>query len=74
MTAAPVMAVVAARSPHARLRPVAATIDGGFWAERRLNRERSLVDGERRLEDAGALENLRVAAGRSRGARVLVEA
>jgi DUF1680 family protein len=60
--------VLAARSPHARLRPVEATIDGGFWAERRrLNRERLLVDGARRLEEAGALQNLRVAAGRSRG-------
>jgi uncharacterized protein len=56
------------RSPHARLRPVEATIDGGFWADRRrLNRERLQPDGARRLEEAGALHNLRVAAGREEG-------
>src|SRR3954470_246698 len=49
------------RSPRARLRPLAgARIDGGFWADRRrLNRERLLVDGEHRLEEAGNFENLR---------------
>src|SRR3954462_8766330 len=55
------------RSPHARLRPLdGARIDGGFWAARqRLNRERLLPDGERRLEEAGNFDNLRAAAGRS---------
>ena len=57
------------RSPHALLRPLEGRIEGGFWAERqRLNRERLLLDGEHRLEEAGNFENLRVAAGRSRTA------
>jgi DUF1680 family protein len=45
-------------------RRFAATIDGGLWAERRrLNREVLLVEGARKLEDAGNFHNLRVAAG-----------
>jgi DUF1680 family protein len=55
-------------SPHARLQPLAATIDGGLWAERRrLNREVLLVEGARKLEEAGNFHNLRVAAGQEEG-------
>jgi DUF1680 family protein len=55
-------------SPHARLQPLAATIDGGLWAERRrLNREVLLVEGARKLEEAGNFHNLRVAAGEEDG-------
>src|SRR4051794_29764474 len=62
------MLIDVTRSPHARLHPVEATIDGGFWADRRrLNRERLIPDGARRLEEAGNLHNLRVAAGREPG-------
>src|SRR3954447_6297419 len=55
-------------SPHARLQPLAAEIDGGVWAERqRLNREVLLVEGARKLEEAGNFHNLRVAAGQEEG-------
>ena len=55
-------------SPHARLQPLAAEIDGGLWAERRrLNRELLLVEGARKLEEAGNFHNLRVAAGQEEG-------
>ena len=55
-------------SPHARLQPLAAEIDGGLWAERRrLNRELLLVEGARKLEEAGNFHNLRVAAGQEDG-------
>ncbi len=55
-------------SPHARLQPLAAEIDGGLWAERRrLNREVLLAEGARKLEEAGNFHNLRVAAGREDG-------
>jgi uncharacterized protein len=55
-------------SPHARLQPLAATIDDGLWAERRrLNREVLLVEGARKLEEAGNFHNLRVAAGQEDG-------
>src|SRR4051794_20039952 len=55
-------------SQHARLQPLAATIDGGLWAERRrLNREVLLVEGARKLEEAGNFHNLRVAAGQEDG-------
>ena len=55
-------------SPHARLQPLAGTIDGGLWAERRrLNREVLLVEGARKLEEAGNFHNLRVAAGQEDG-------
>ncbi len=57
--------------PLARLRPLAlgaVTIDGGLWADRRrLNRERLIPDGARRLEEAGNLPNLRRAAGLEAG-------
>jgi hypothetical protein len=56
------------RSAHARLHPLDAEIDSGFWAERRrLNRDVLIPDGLRRLEAAGNLHNLRVAAGREAG-------
>ena len=43
-------------------------IDGGLWAERRrLNRELLLVEGARKLEEAGNFHNLRVAAGQEDG-------
>jgi uncharacterized protein len=55
-------------SPHARLQPLAAEIDGGVWAERRrLNREVLLAEGARKLEEAGNFHNLRVAAGQEDG-------
>jgi uncharacterized protein len=55
-------------SPHARLQPVEAEIQGGVWADRqRLNREVLLVEGTRRLEAAGNFHNLRVAAGHEDG-------
>jgi DUF1680 family protein len=53
-------------SPHPRLRPVAeATIDDGYWADRRrLNREVLLPAGREQLEQAGNFDDLRAAAGR----------
>lgn len=40
-----------------------ATIDGGFWADRRrFNREVLIPDGERRIREAGTFDNLRAAA------------
>jgi uncharacterized protein len=61
--------VAVAGSPRARLRPLAgSTIEAGFWADRqRLNREKLLLDGERRLEEAGNFHDLRAAAGRADG-------
>ncbi len=52
-------------SPHVRLRPLdGATIDGGFWADRRrLNREVLIPGAPRHLEEAGNLDDLRAAAG-----------
>src|SRR3954470_12791155 len=56
------------RSPHAKWRPVQASIDGGFWAgRRRLNRDRLIPDGARKLEAAGNVDNMRIAAGRAEG-------
>ncbi len=47
-----------------RLHPVASSIEGGLWAERRrFNREVLIPDGERRLKEAGNFDNLRAAAG-----------
>src|SRR5215218_3939698 len=52
------------RSPHARLRPLAGRLDGGYWGDRqRLNREVLLRDAPQRLEDAGNFDDLRAAAG-----------
>jgi DUF1680 family protein len=52
-------------SPHVRLRPVAdASIDEGFWADRRrLNREVLIPGGQEQLERAGNFDDLRAAAG-----------
>jgi DUF1680 family protein len=54
-----------------RLRPVpldAATITGGFWAPRReVNGQVAVPNGRKRLESAGNLENLRIAAGAASG-------
>jgi DUF1680 family protein len=57
------------QSPHAHWRPVeGATIDGGFWEDRRrLNREVLIPDGARRLEEAGNIHDMAVAAGREAG-------
>ena len=52
------------------LRPIldgAVEITGGFWGARQcLNREVTIPYGMRMLEESGTIENLRVAAGRSR--------
>lgn len=59
----------AAPTPGARLRhrPVplgAARITGGFWAARQdVNRRNAIRTGYERLEEAGNLQNLRIAAG-----------
>ena len=54
-----------------RLRPVplgAVTITGGLWAARReVNGEAAVPNGRKRLESAGNLENLRIAAGTTSG-------
>ena len=54
-----------------RLRPVplgSATITGGFWAARRdVNGAVAVPNGRKRLESAGNLENLRIAAGAAGG-------
>ena len=60
-------------SPEAtvRLRPVpfgAARITGGFWAARQqANRDAAIPTGQERLESAGNLDNLRIAAGQVTG-------
>ena len=59
------------RSPRALLHtlgPADVAIDGGLWARRQsVNRGSALPHGFRMLETAGNLENLRIAAGRSKG-------
>jgi len=52
-------------SPHVRLRPLdGASIDGGFWDERRrLNREVLIPGAPAHLEQAGNFDDLRAAAG-----------
>jgi DUF1680 family protein len=51
-------------SPHVRLRPLAASLDEGFWADRRrCNREVLLPAAPGHLERAGNFDNLRAAAG-----------
>ncbi|MGK5683376.1 glycoside hydrolase family 127 protein [Actinoplanes sp. URMC 104] len=54
-----------------RLRPVpsgSARITGGFWAARQqANRESAIASGPERLEKAGNLDNLRIAAGEREG-------
>jgi DUF1680 family protein len=58
-------------SATCRLRPVAsgpARVTGGFWADRqRANREVAIPTGQERLETAGNLDNLRIAAGQKEG-------
>jgi DUF1680 family protein len=60
-------------SARVRLRPLDATgvvIEDGLLAERQqVNRKVTLLRGAEELERAGTLENLRIAAGRSRGSR-----
>src|SRR5215212_11126318 len=71
--AAPAAAVAVAPTPDAscRLWPVplgAARVTGGFWADRqRANRETAIPSGQERLESAGNLDNLRIAAGTATG-------
>jgi DUF1680 family protein len=59
------------RSPWAVLKTLemhAVMLDGGFWGDRQaVNRDAMLPHGLRMLETAGNLDNLRIAAGRSRG-------
>src|ERR671921_353520 len=68
---APAVAVAPTSDASCRLWPVplgAARITGGFWADRqRANREAALPTGQERLESAGNLENLRIAAGVASG-------
>ena len=68
-----VAAVAPTASARVRLRPLDATgvvIEGGLLAERqRVNHEVTLLHGYEELERAGTLENLRIAAGRTRGNR-----
>jgi DUF1680 family protein len=63
--------VVPTTTAACRLRPVPggnARITGGFWAERqRANREAGISSGRDRLESAGNLDNLRIAAGKMQG-------
>lgn len=55
-------------SPHARLHPATATIDGGFWAQRRRHNAEVLIpDGRCQLEASGNIDNLRIAAGLTDG-------
>jgi DUF1680 family protein len=67
-SAGPVVPTTTAACP---LRPVpggSARITGGFWAERqRANREAAISSGRDRLEAAGNLDNLRIAAGKMQG-------
>ncbi|HLJ61897.1 MAG TPA: beta-L-arabinofuranosidase domain-containing protein [bacterium] len=59
------------RSPWARLTTLeldAVRLTGGFWGARQaINRDAALPHGLRMLETAGNLDNLRIAAGRTRG-------
>lgn len=58
-------------SPKAMLAPLrlnGASITGGFWAERQqVNRDVTLHQGSRHMDEAGNLHNLRVAAGETEG-------
>ena len=67
-SAAPVLPTADA---SCRLRPVpsgAARITGGFWARRQqANRDSAIASGPERLEAAGNLDNLRIAAGTKQG-------
>ncbi len=63
--------VVPTTSAACRLRPVpsgSARITGGFWAERQqANRDAAISSGRDKLESAGNLDNLRIAAGKMQG-------
>src|SRR4051794_2050006 len=67
-TAAPILPTATATC---RLRPVpsgAARITGGFWAQRqRANRAAAISSSWEKLESAGNLDNLRIAAGKMAG-------
>jgi hypothetical protein len=68
-----VTSVAPTASAHVRLRPIDArgvVIDGGLLAERRrVNHEVTLLHGLEQMEQAGTLENMRIAAGRAQGER-----
>jgi DUF1680 family protein len=68
-----VTSVAPTATARVRLSPIDArgvTIEDGFLAERqRLNREVTLLHGAEQLEQAGTLENFRIAAGRASGER-----
>jgi hypothetical protein len=72
-TANSVTSAAPTASAHVGLRPIDArgvVIDDGLLAERRrTNHEVTLLRGLEEMEKAGTLENLRIAAGRSRGER-----
>ena len=67
----PAIPVAPSRMARATWRPLGlrqVRIDDGFWyARQTLNREASLPHGARMLEEYGALDNLRIAAGRISG-------
>lgn len=65
------VAVDTARSPHARLRPLALDavhLSDGFWEpRRRINRDDTLPSQFRHLEETGRLDNFRIASGKMEG-------
>jgi hypothetical protein len=71
--ASSVTSVAPTASARVRLSPIDArgvVIEDGFLADRqRLNREVTLLHGAEQLEQAGTLENFRIAAGRASGER-----
>jgi DUF1680 family protein len=68
VSAGPVAPTETAVSRLRPLPPGGARITGGFWADRqRANRETAIPSGQERLESAGNLDNLRIAAGATSG-------
>ncbi|SEG88421.1 hypothetical protein SAMN05444920_106238 [Nonomuraea solani] len=64
MKAGSVWPTAAAKSRLSPIDPAKAEIVGGFWARRqRVNREKTIPHGFGRLQQSGALGNLRLAAG-----------
>ena len=65
------MYTLTTQSPHARLRSLAVgavTLGEGFWLERqRVNRSVSIPQGYQKLDSAGNINNLRLAAGSGQG-------
>lgn len=63
--------VLPTEAASCRLQPVpsgAARVTGGFWAQRQLaNRESAIASSWEKLESAGNLDNLRIAAGKMQG-------